>query len=175
MLSNTAAFSLASTGFYTAFIFSYLILGDVDSARFLYKRLAASVKEDNDIQGAWSVAKCMWNQKLPEAHVVLNIHSWRSESKVYVEALRAAMRVDALDLFSRAYSNLALTELAPNLGCTAEEAVAMAQSRGLVKEVQGGFVVWKSVKPDTRAVPVTAVTGLDTLKRLAQHSLFIER
>lgn len=33
--------------------------------------------------------------------------------------------------------------VAPNLGCTAEEAVAMAQSRGLVKEVQGGFVVWK--------------------------------
>ena len=58
-------------------------------------------------------------------------------------SLADALQQRTLKLYSTAYSNIAIADLAQALGCDDAQAVSMAQSKGLVQGVDGGYVIWK--------------------------------
>eukprot|EP00670_Eutreptiella_braarudii_P010623 CAMPEP_0174307286 /NCGR_PEP_ID=MMETSP0810-20121108/1020_1 /TAXON_ID=73025 ORGANISM="Eutreptiella gymnastica-like, Strain CCMP1594" /NCGR_SAMPLE_ID=MMETSP0810 /ASSEMBLY_ACC=CAM_ASM_000659 /LENGTH=198 /DNA_ID=CAMNT_0015414291 /DNA_START=109 /DNA_END=705 /DNA_ORIENTATION=+ len=175
MFSKNPSFSDTNVWFYLGFLFGYLITDDVNNARFLYKRMKDAVKTDVEIQATWAIAKCIWNHKLPEAHAMAVAHSWQPQSKVFVGALQDALQQRTLKLYSTAYSNIAIADLAQALGCDDAQAVSMAQSKGLVQGVDGGYVIWKDTKAEHKTLASSDITGLETLKKLAQHTLFIEK
>jgi|Transcript_60823 COP9 signalosome complex subunit 8 len=175
MVSKNPGFAESNVWFYTAFLFSYLITDDVNNARFLYKRIKDDVKKDVEIEAAWAIAKCIWNQKLLEAHAMAIANHWQPQNKVFVDALQDSLQDRTLKLFSTAYSNIAISDLAQALGCDSAQAISMAQSKGLVKEVQADYIIWKDADAEQKTLASSDITGLGTLKKLAQHTLFIEK
>jgi hypothetical protein len=160
--------------FYAAFLFCYLLNGDHVNVSFLHKRIEDAIKQDADVAGAWEVARHMRERRFSEAHGLLNSHNWSAQMKFLAVALKGTLQADCLRLFNAAYSNIAVAELAKVLGCSPEEAVALAQSHDLVQDVQDGFVTWKRTKTAQGVAHQGGGKGLDTLKRLAEYSMFIE-
>ena len=67
---------------------AYLLRDELDSARFLWKRLPNEVKADPELQAMWAVGTAMWQQKHAEVGAAADTYT-PGASVLYVRGLRA--------------------------------------------------------------------------------------
>ena len=75
-LRHTDVDLTASVGIYQVHLAAYLLQGELDRARFLWKRLPNEVKADTELQAMWAVGKAMWQQKHAEVHAKAAAFAW---------------------------------------------------------------------------------------------------
>eukprot|EP01006_Ploeotia_vitrea_P061196 TRINITY_DN77471_c0_g1_i1.p1 TRINITY_DN77471_c0_g1~~TRINITY_DN77471_c0_g1_i1.p1 ORF type:complete len:217 (+),score=32.58 TRINITY_DN77471_c0_g1_i1:41-652(+) len=162
--------------FYNTFMIAYLITNDLDNARFLHKRLPDGIAKDGDMSAIWLATQCLWNKKLPEFHAAISAHQWQNPN--IAPALQEAVRERTLQLYSRAYLSVAVKDLAAVLGVSPDDALKRAEAQKVVKKVEGDFIHFQASKAPQKATTVDGVvsnTGMNTLKKLCNHVLFMEK
>eukprot|EP00727_Mastigamoeba_balamuthi_P005730 m51a1_g1777 putative cop9 signalosome complex subunit 8 (207) ;mRNA; f:336609-337547 len=131
-LELEAASSVAPYAHYAALILSYLIVNDLDSARFTWRRAPQASRSLPDAQGAWAVATRVWENKYADVYEALA--PLCSSSTPAVSALAAALleahRERMLALVARGFSSVTLEQLCALAGLQRDEAVAVAASKG---------------------------------------------
>jgi len=153
---------LSESEFYAIFLSCFLIRGDMEDARHLWRRAPAAVKASQELSSLWEVGKCLWVHDAMGAYRALAVSAAISQSmSIWSEKISRSVRKQQEELVSTGYSTIALERLAPMLNMSIEEATSRCQALGWT--IEDSFV---------RPVPSAhaAVTQKDSGKSDMQHN-----
>ena len=139
-----------TTTFWTTYLSLFLITGDVDGARYLWKRLPVLLKNSNaEIGALWNVGKCLLARDFVALKSLFAGTTW-AHAQPFIPEVRAAIERRQLREISQAYSVISTTALAEALmSATPAGAVAVAQGNGWEVSEEGDFVRPRPLPVDT--------------------------
>jgi len=153
--------------FYVPQMLGYLILNDLNSARFLWKRIGKKYKEDDELKGVWEIGKTMWNRNYTEFYTQISGKNWNESISPLLEMLRDTFRDRTLTLISNAYSDIKVGECAGLLGLAEADTRKLALARGWT-ETAGNF------QPKPFASSSSQFSNADHLLQLTQYVVWLE-
>eukprot|EP00598_Pedospumella_elongata_P002625 CAMPEP_0184968804 /NCGR_PEP_ID=MMETSP1098-20130426/1748_1 /TAXON_ID=89044 /ORGANISM="Spumella elongata, Strain CCAP 955/1" /LENGTH=211 /DNA_ID=CAMNT_0027490469 /DNA_START=14 /DNA_END=649 /DNA_ORIENTATION=+ len=135
---SLASDSIAALGeyFYASYLACYLIVGDLSSAKYLWKRAPANLKVQESgsmLCEVWTVGKAIWQNDYISAITSLSTE-WPDYLKPLTFTLREKLLLSQLDTIARAYDVLSVELLSTKLGINQEETIQRAQACGWVIE-----------------------------------------
>jgi len=154
--------------FYTVQLLTYLILDDLVSARFLWKRIPQEMKKnDVELQAIWAIGQRLWVQDYAGVYVAFKAN-WSPLNLTLTEILNESFRERTFAVVSKAYSIVSERSLALYLGLSVDEAVAYVKKKDW--EITGdGFVKTKVVSPTKGATDALA-----NMQSLTNYVIFLE-
>ncbi|KAA0150643.1 hypothetical protein FNF31_05015 [Cafeteria roenbergensis] len=156
-----------------AIIVAELAQGGLEAARFAWRRAGAKARESRDAQTAWELAKCLWRHDNAAFFAAVPEVACSAALKSGIRAAAQQVRENTLQVVGRAYSSIALADLASRTGLSAEATKEEAVRRGWA--VGGGFVRPAAASADASpgaAAPAVDVAALD---RLTEYVCALER
>jgi len=110
--------------FFFDYLTMFIIVGDYDGARHLWRRIHAHIKSGNtDLSSMWNVGALLMQQNMPGAHAILNSEEWSPHAdKEMIGQVRKALRASQWELLSKAYSCVAMSTIAGSQCMTSDEA-----------------------------------------------------
>mmetsp|Transcript_41442 Transcript_41442/g.96355 ORF Transcript_41442/g.96355 Transcript_41442/m.96355 type:complete len:214 (-) Transcript_41442:176-817(-) len=119
-------------------VLSYLLEGQLDAARFLWKRTPAPVQQHPQAAAAHRVLAARWRRQYAEAYSQLAAGPpWDSRLQPLVTEVISRSRDGLLDKIGTAYKVVALTHIATVLGLDAVAARTACESRGWALDAEG--------------------------------------
>lgn len=100
----------------TFHLLGLLLQGDLTEARFLWKRLPSSCKENSETVAAWSLGRALWKSNHPSFYETASQFQWAADAKKLVAELVRRTRCATIKLVGRAYSCIKLNRLEGILG-----------------------------------------------------------
>ena len=124
---SLASDSIAALGeyFYASYLACYLIVGDLSSAKYLWKRAPANLKVQESgsmLCEVWTVGKALWQNDYISAITSLSTE-WPDYLKPLTFTLREKLLLSQLDTIARAYDVLSVELLSTKLGINQEETI----------------------------------------------------
>ncbi|KAH0554144.1 COP9 signalosome complex subunit 8 [Cotesia glomerata] len=160
----------ASPQTYAQLLAVYLYQNDLCNAKYLWKRIPVSIKNNKtELQQIWIVGQRMWQRDWPAVHTALDIE-WTDEVSGIMLALKENVRERAMSLISEAYSSVNLTLLASMTGLSLEQAKLSASERGWILD----DTTVRPCKVDKEQTPVQASLAESQLNKLTQFVSFLE-
>lgn len=176
-----SAIGVASPQVYGQLLAIYILFNDLTSAKFLWKRIPANIKENSaELSLIWQVGKCLWKRNYSDLYAVISSHqNWPNHLKNIMNLILDLTRQRAVNLISKAYSSIRLTEAASLLGLSNEETVKLAQSLNWTYDEATQFLGPTSVDlNDVNNSSKNGLFGVDSgtelLKKLTDYILFLE-
>lgn len=149
---------------YAQLLALYVLTGDLTSAKFLWMRIPACIKNDNqDLHTIWTIAVNLMKRTPSAIYFLVQDHEWPPHVKTIMQRIGERVRVQQIALISSAYSDIRVADMMRLTGCGSEE-----ECTKLARELG-----W-SVDPVTQTVrPVHKSTaGLgDEERELSQEQL----
>lgn len=116
---------------YCIHLLGHIYTQDINSARFLWKRLPSSVKESQpEVVAVWKIGQCMWTHDYAGVHGALHSFNWSPEVQQIITALSDSYTKRAFELLLAAYSTISVADTAQFLGMSKEDALAYTLQRG---------------------------------------------
>lgn len=116
---------------YTLHMLGHVVVDDLNSARFLWKRTPAVVKLDNaELTAAWKIVQCLWSHDHAAVHEALRSYDWSPDVKLVISAISEDYSKRILKLLYTAYSTISVTDAAGFLGMTENDAVNYTVQHG---------------------------------------------
>eukprot|EP01121_Diplochlamys_sp_Union-15-3_P001723 TRINITY_DN1149_c0_g3_i1.p1 TRINITY_DN1149_c0_g3~~TRINITY_DN1149_c0_g3_i1.p1 ORF type:complete len:195 (-),score=33.68 TRINITY_DN1149_c0_g3_i1:96-680(-) len=118
--------------FFAIQLLAYLIIGDLDNARFLWRRIPKELK-NNEIEGVWQIGRQMWKRNFSDIYKA--IKSFKATNELYktlIERLSDSFKERTFNLLSSAYTSIGVDDAATYLGSNPADVVKYATSRGWV-------------------------------------------
>ena len=161
---------------YAQMLALYVLTDDLISAKFLWKRIPASVKAENqDLQTIWSVAANLIRRTPAPVFFLIQEHEWPPHVKTIISRIADRVREQQISLITSAYSDIRVADIA-RLTCAGqeEEAVKLAQELGWSLDPEK-----KSAKPRKPSrTPGSAdeerEMSQEQLKKLTEYIAFLE-
>ncbi|XP_038644276.1 COP9 signalosome complex subunit 8 isoform X3 [Scyliorhinus canicula] len=83
---------IATPQVYAQLLALYLLHNDMNTARYLWKRIPQAIKTANPELGAiWSVGQRIWQRDFPGIYTVISSHQWSDTIQPIMEELRAVL------------------------------------------------------------------------------------
>jgi len=156
---------------YPVFIAGYLILNDLNSARFLHQRLPEQLKNDtSEIKAIWQVGSAMWQHQYSAVYLAIEQFKWSPVMAQLVLALSISIRERTFALITDAYSSITVQAAAEYMGMTLEQVVAVATERGWVHDATNQIL-----QPVKSVPPPDQSTGLNGFSRVADVVVHLEK
>eukprot|EP00434_Breviolum_minutum_P025577 symbB.v1.2.022600.t1/scaffold2005.1/size92737/5 len=118
-------------------LLAYLLEGQLDSARFLWKRTAAPLQQHVQAQAAHRVLSARWRRQYAESFAQLAAGPWDARLQPLVTEVIRRGREELLDKIAIAYKVVSLSHLANVLGLDAVTAKAACETRGWALDADG--------------------------------------
>lgn len=116
---------------YSIHLLGHIYIQDINSARFLWKRIPSSVKESQlEVVAVWKIGQCMWTHDYAGVHGALQSFNWSPEVQHIITALSDSYTKRAFELLLAAYSTISVADTAQFLGMSKEDALAYTLQRG---------------------------------------------
>ncbi|CAI6001212.1 unnamed protein product [Closterium sp. NIES-64] len=101
-----------------------------NEARFLWKRIPASVKDGNaELAATWRVGQAMWKRDSQDVYDALKAFHWSPIVRPMVAALTDRYTHTMMELVARSFSTISPSHAATFLGLTSQEALAFLEAR----------------------------------------------
>ncbi|XP_069790504.1 COP9 signalosome complex subunit 8 isoform X2 [Narcine bancroftii] len=169
--SNKAPGGIATPQVYGQLLALYLLHNDMNTARYLWKRIPQALKTANPELGAiWSVGQRVWQRDFPGIYTVISSHQWSDTIQPIMEELRDATRRRAFGLVAQAYTSISADDLAAFVGLPVEDAVKAVLELGWQADPSTRMVVPKKTEPP----PVPQIPNEQQLARLTDYVAFLE-
>ena len=150
---------------YAKLLAVYLYEDDLCSAKFLWKRIPEEAKgECADLSRIWDVGKAMWNRNLSKVFKSIDEYDWSENVANIMKAVKAIVRGRSLELISRAYTSMSVSEFSRYVGMSEEEAISLAvkepgwtfnDREKLISPVRGQPVEYKTVLAEKQLTTLT--------------------
>ncbi|XP_012229885.1 COP9 signalosome complex subunit 8 [Linepithema humile] len=168
---------IVSAEVYARLLAVYLHQNDLCQAKYLWKRIPADLKAENEeLKRIWTVGQHMWQRNWPEMHAALNIE-WTIDVRDIMAALKDKIRERIMRLISKAYSSLNLSAMATMTGMSLADARQAAIDKGWnVEDTLDAAIVlpWKKLEEleynQTDKICLTE----EQLQKLTQFVSFLE-
>lgn len=149
-------------------LLSYLIVGDLDNARFLWKRIPSNIKSaQTNLKTIWKIGQAMWTRNYIEFYKTIN-GNWDPIHKPLVEALLASFRRKTFFLLSKAYDILSVNDACNYLGLSKQEVIKLASEHGWIHENE--YFRVKPIKEEK-----IQSTGIKQLEQLTEYFCYLEQ
>lgn len=144
-----------------------------EAARFAWRRADAKTRESRDAQSAWALAECLWKRDNAGFFAAIPEVACSAALKSGIRAAAQQVRENTLQVVGKAYSSIALADLASRTGLSAEATKEEAARRGWA--VKGGFV--RPTEESAAASAGAAAPAVDAaaLDRLTGYVCALER
>ncbi|TYZ68568.1 hypothetical protein PybrP1_006095 [[Pythium] brassicae (nom. inval.)] len=157
--------------FYASFLLVLLLAEDLNGARFLWKRIPATLKSESEtLCKTWGIGKALWQRDFAAAYNAMD-QPWPQELQALVELLRASTRESTAELLSAAYSTISTHDAAQALGF-AQPNDLLEYCASLQWEVD---TAEQFVRPKARSPARRDTTGLEQLETLSKYVLHLEQ
>ncbi|CAI7780758.1 unnamed protein product [Closterium sp. NIES-54] len=104
--------------------------GDLNEARFLWKRIPASVKDGNaELAATWRVGQAMWKRDSQDVYEALKVFVWSPAVQPMVAAVKDRYTHTMIQLLARSFSTISPSHAATFLGLTSQEALSFLEVR----------------------------------------------
>uniref|UniRef100_UPI00398F58A3 COP9 signalosome complex subunit 8 isoform X2 n=1 Tax=Pristiophorus japonicus TaxID=55135 RepID=UPI00398F58A3 len=162
---------IATPQVYGQLLALYLLHNDMNTARYLWKRIPQAIKTANPELGAiWSVGQRIWQRDFPGIYTVISSHQWSDTIQPIMEELRDATRRRAFGLVAQAYTSISADDLAAFVGLPVEDAVKAVLEQGWQADPSTRMVVPQKTEPP----PVPQIPNEQQLARLTDYVAFLE-
>jgi len=116
---------------YGVHLLSYYFVGDMDNARFLWKRIPISVKSTKpEFLAIWKIGQALWGKKYADIYATTNSFTWTEPHKTLIGLFLDSFREKTFNLISRAYTAISLSDASVYLGLPSELILKSASERG---------------------------------------------
>lgn len=160
----------ATSQIYTQLLALYLLKNELCQAKYLWKRIPTTVKNNNpDLHQIWKVAQCMWQRDWPGTHAALNFE-WNRDVAEIMNALKERIRERAIALVENAYSSLDITTFSNMTGLSVTDARQVLQEKGW--NLTGTTV--RPVKVEKEESSIHETITEEQLNKLTQFVSFLE-
>ncbi|KAH8551280.1 COP9 signalosome [Umbelopsis sp. PMI_123] len=111
---------LPQSTIYATLLGAYLIVNDLNSARFLRKRILQCYKGEanspEELNAVWGVGAALWMRSFEKAYSVLDSYAWSADIRPLMAILRETIQDRAYQLISKSFSYIKVTSAADMLG-----------------------------------------------------------
>lgn len=109
--------------FYSLNMIAFLIVGDLNGAKYLWKRAPELLKSSTfHFAAIWNVGKLMWSDDVAGALNSLKF-TWPHNLQVFTKALTSELTRQQLETFSAAFSVVPLATVSNSLALSKEETI----------------------------------------------------
>ncbi|CAI5736683.1 unnamed protein product [Hyaloperonospora brassicae] len=160
-----------SADFYASYLVLVLLSGDLNDARFLWRRITTETKDASvELRNVWAIGKALWQRNLAAAFAAMD-YDWSPLLQGLVQALKLSTREAMAELLCRAYSTIPVTDVALAMGFARhEEAVQYCLSLGWAVSEAGQWVLPKPLaNVRRRHSSGVDMAQLDTLSKTVLH------
>lgn len=168
----------ASPQVYGQLLAIYLLFNDLISAKFLWKRIPAEIKQENEeLSIIWHVGRSMWKKDYPEIYgVIRSCPSWPNHLKNIMNLILETTRRRAERLITKAYSTVHINQASRLLGLSQEETRQWVASRNWSLEEETGFInINKHSASDSKVPPMAVIENrTELLEKLTDYIIFLE-
>eukprot|EP01130_Rhizamoeba_saxonica_P007315 TRINITY_DN2953_c2_g1_i1.p1 TRINITY_DN2953_c2_g1~~TRINITY_DN2953_c2_g1_i1.p1 ORF type:complete len:165 (-),score=35.02 TRINITY_DN2953_c2_g1_i1:33-527(-) len=157
---------------YDILLISYLIVGDLNNARFLWKRIPSQTKQQNPQLGAlWSIGQALWNENYPLFYASVSAYEWNVMIGTMVSILIEQFRQKTFKLLSRGFSMISTNTISTHLGLSPEDTLQLIAERGWEEhpEIEGMF------KPKPIEEILREGSSLADLQSLTNYVVFLHK
>ncbi|CAK9080686.1 unnamed protein product [Durusdinium trenchii] len=112
-----------------AHLLTYLLEGQLDAARFLWKRTALPLQQHAQAQAAHRVLQARWRRQYAESFAQLTAGLWDARLQPLVAEVIRRSREELMEKVAMAYKVVSLSHLSQLLGLDASNAKAACESR----------------------------------------------
>ena len=112
---------------YKQLLIIYLIDNDVVNAKFLWKRIPATIKADNtELQALWKIGQYLWKRDFANVYASAQVEEWSNLVQPLIGKLCTNLRKRMVRLVVQAYSVIRVADLGKLLGLNEMEAMELA-------------------------------------------------
>uniref|UniRef100_A0A0D6R5X1 CSN8/PSMD8/EIF3K domain-containing protein n=1 Tax=Araucaria cunninghamii TaxID=56994 RepID=A0A0D6R5X1_ARACU len=155
---------------YSIHLLGHIYIQDINSARFLWKRIPSSVKESQpELAAVWKIGQCMWTHDYPGVHCALCDFNWSPEVQQIINALSESYTKKVFELLLAAYSTISVVDTARFLGMTEEDAISYTLQEGWTLDTELQMLTVKR-----RPVVVDQKLDSSTLQNLTEYVFHLE-
>lgn len=116
---------------YTIHLLGHIYISDLNSARFLWKRIPETVKQSQpEVAAAWKIGQCLWTYDYAGVHDALQSYTWSPAVQQVITAFREDYLIKNMKLLSTAYSTISVSNAAKCLGLTEAETIKCTTQEG---------------------------------------------
>eukprot|EP01018_Ginkgo_biloba_P018593 Gb_14322 [translate_table: standard] len=151
-------------------LLGHIYIQDINSARFLWKRIPSSVKETQpEVTAVWKIGQCMWTHDYAGVHGAIHGFNWSQEVQQVVTALSDSYTKRVFKLLSAAYSTICVADTAQFLGMSEEDAITYTLQHGWILDSASQMLT-------VRRTPVVVDQKLDSskLQNLTEYVFHLE-
>ncbi|KAK8578943.1 hypothetical protein V6N13_142193 [Hibiscus sabdariffa] len=125
-------------------LLGHIYVDDVNSARFLWKSIPATIKESQpELVAAWKIGQKMWTRDYAGVYEAIRGFDWTQQTQFLVAAFSELYTKRMFELLQSAYSTISIQDAAQFLGMSEEDATDYVLREG-----------W-TVDPTSRMLTVT--------------------
>lgn len=170
----------ASPQVYGQLLAIYLLINDLPSAKYLWKRIPDHIKTQNsELTAVWQVGKHLWHHDYPNIYSsITSYQNWPMHLGNIMNLLLESTRNRAKILISKAYSTISLNDCVKLLGQPEEEAIRTIKSLGWALDTETNHVA--PIKPlpqisSSKHGLLGLDNGVELLNKLTQYVVFLEQ
>ncbi|XP_023531250.1 COP9 signalosome complex subunit 8-like [Cucurbita pepo subsp. pepo] len=121
---------------YTIHFLGYLYVDDINSARFLWKAIPSTIKENRpELVAVWKIGQKLWIRDHGGVYEAIDGFDWCQEVRGLLAAFSDLYRKRMFQLLVSAYSTISIHDTAHFLGMNEEEAKNYVTPQGWIVDV----------------------------------------
>lgn len=137
--------NMSSFDFFIQYMGLYLLKGDLINAKFLFKRLPQSIKDDSSMKSLWFIARLLWQQdtkKFFSTCTDLQSNLNNTDILYYIiERIRDRQLKIWIDLIKQAYSCVSIKFICDYFNLKFEELLNLFDSKSWYESPQKTFLI----------------------------------
>eukprot|EP00798_Chlamydomonas_sp_ICE-L_P007484 gene7484-629_t len=139
-------------------------------ARFLWKRIPQSAKENNlELEAVFKLLQFCWNRHYAGMWQALQAHQWSPALQPVIEAITLKSRSELVDLIGISYSTVSPSKVSSICGLTESEALASCQALGWTYDANTGMLSVLRKPP-----AAVQLDGFGNLQQLSSYMVHLE-
>ncbi|KAL8553631.1 hypothetical protein ACS0TY_002078 [Phlomoides rotata] len=108
---------------YAVHLLGHFYVNDINSARFLWKKIPLAVKESQpEVSAVWKIGQRLWMKDYSGVHGAIREFNWSAQSQEMVAAFSHLYTKRMFELLLSAYSTISIRDTALFLGMKEDEA-----------------------------------------------------
>jgi len=156
--------------FYTVQLLTYLIQGDLDNARFLWRRIPKDIRNQQpEIGAAWDIGRQMWKKDYSNIYKAIKSFKGSELHKTLIEYLLETFRDRTFALLSTAYTYIGIADASNILGLSSKESIKFCTAKGWEYDKEN-----KYFKPKPIVEKKVQTAGLEHLQSLTEYVVYLE-
>ncbi|KAJ8756186.1 hypothetical protein K2173_024733 [Erythroxylum novogranatense] len=155
---------------YAIHLLGHFYVDDINSARFLWKSIPVSVKENRqELVAVWKIGQRLWTRDYAGVHEAINGFDWSQDTKIVVTAFSELYTKRMFQLLLSAYSTISIQDTARFLGMSEDDATNYVSRHGWIVDHASRMLTVKKQ-------PLVAEQKLDPdkLQRLTEYVFHLE-